>query len=184
MTSQPTLWHVYQRKKTGDSFVEFTGALNLKRYSCLRFGVTNIITTFFKSPSNTIRFHVELSGRVCGEDTHLHMAVQSSVVQGCAPPSVGDIDAAQQGNDHFCTLDSLIGCCHVEGRLPVLVPCIDISRVLNQYLHCFLQQKQSSQGSLANNQYLLDGRCFTRPRNYGKGRLPALTGWLQVDILL
>jgi hypothetical protein len=62
-----------------------------------------------------------------GENTYLHMAVQSCVVQGCAPPSVGDIDAAQQWDDHFCTFDGLISCCHVEGGLPVLVSRIDIS---------------------------------------------------------
>lgn len=113
--------------------------------------------------SNKIGFHLGLRGFVgrilvhSNEDTHLHMTIQSSVVQGCAPPSVGDIDAAQQGNDHFCTLDSLIGCCHVEGGLPVLVPCIDISRVLNQHLHCFLQQKQSLQRSLANARSILVG---------------------------
>lgn len=67
-----------KRKKTGDSFVEFIGALNLKRYSCLRFGVTNIITTFFKSPSNKMRFHVELRGRVCREDSCLRMRTPTS----------------------------------------------------------------------------------------------------------
>lgn len=89
------------------------------------------------------------------DGTHLHVAIQGSMVQGCAPPSVRDVDAAQQGNDHFCTLDSLIGSCHVEGGLPVLVPRVDISRVLNQYLHCFLQTKQSVQGSLTNAQSIL-----------------------------
>lgn len=159
------------------------------RHSCLRFGVTNINITFCKSPSNKLGFHLGLRGSVGkvlvpnDEDTHLHMAIQSCMVQGGAPPSVGDVHAAQQGNDHFRTLNSLIGCCHVERGLPVLVSCVDISRVLNQYLHCFLQQKQSLQQSLTNNQYLLGLRCFTRPWNYGRGRLSALTAWLQMDIL-
>ena len=89
------------------------------------------------------------------EDIDLHMAIQSGMVQGCAPPSVRDIDAAQQGNDDFRTLDGLIGCCHVERGLPVLVPRVDVSRVLNQHLHCFLQQKQNLQGSLTNAQSIL-----------------------------
>lgn len=80
------------------------------------------------------------------ENTHLHMAVQRGMVQGCAPPSVGDIDAAQQGNDHLCTLDRLVGGCHVERGLPVLVPRVDVCRVLNQNLHCFLQQKEGFAG--------------------------------------
>lgn len=105
-------------------------------------------------------FHLWLIGsEQCGpvpnaENTHLHVSIQSGVVQGCAPASVGDVDTAQQWNDHFCTLDGLIGCCHMEGGLPILVPCIDISRVFNQYLHCLLQQKQFS-GSLTNAQSIL-----------------------------
>ena len=55
------------------------------------------------------------------------MAIQSGMVQSCASPPVGDVDAAEQRNDDFCALNSLIGCRHVERGLPVLVPCIDIS---------------------------------------------------------
>lgn len=163
MPSQPTLWHVYQRKKTEVmAFSIHCGSKFKNGYSCLRFSVTYIIITFFKSLSNKIRFHLGLRGSVGrvpipDDDTHLHMAVQSGMVQGCTPASVGDIDTAQQGNDHFCTLNSLIGCCHMEGGLPVLVSCIHISRMLNQYLHGFLQQKQSLQGSLTNDQSILIG---------------------------
>lgn len=149
---------------------------------CLRFAV-QILSSY--SLKVSARLHLGPRGSAArilvpsDEDTHLHVAIQSGVVQGRASPSVGDVDAAQQGNDHFRTLDGLIGCCHVQGGLPVLVPRIDISRVLNQHLHCFLQQKQRLQGSLRNAQSTLTGRCLTSPWNYGNGRLPALRGWLK-----
>lgn len=54
------------------------------------------------------------------------MPVQSCVVQGRAPASVRDINTAQQWDDHLSTLDSFIGCRHVEGGLPVLVPRVDV----------------------------------------------------------
>lgn len=60
------------------------------------------------------------------ENTHLHMAIQGCVVQGRAPASVRDVDAAEQRDDHFRTLDGLVGRGHVQGRLPVLVPRVDI----------------------------------------------------------
>lgn len=152
--SQPCGTCTRGKKTAVTAFSIHYGSKFKNGYSCLRLSVTNIINTFFKSLSN--RGSV---GRVPipDDDTHLHMAIQSGMVQGCTPASVGNVDAAQQGNDHFCALNSLIGCCHVEGGLPVLVPCIDISRVLNQYLHCFLQQKQSLQGSLTNAQSILIG---------------------------
>lgn len=77
------------------------------------------------------------------------MPVQCCVVQGRAPASVRDINTAQQWDDHLGTFDSLIGCRHVEGGLPVLVPRVDVGRMFDQHLHRLLQQKQSVE-SLAN----------------------------------
>lgn len=82
-----------------------------------------------------------------GGDAHLHVAVEGSMVQGRAAAAVGNIDAAQQGDDHLRTPHGLVGGRHVQRGLPVLVPRVDVSRVLNQDLHRLLQPKQSAQES-------------------------------------
>lgn len=69
------------------------------------------------------------------------MAIQCCMVQCCPPASVRDVDTAQHGDDDFRTLHCLVGSRHVQWGLPVLVPSVDIGRMLNQYLHCFLQQQ-------------------------------------------
>lgn len=65
------------------------------------------------------------------------------MVQCRPPPSVRDVDTAQHGDDDFCTLHCLVCSRHMQRCLPVLVPSIDVGRVLDQYLHCFLQWKHS-----------------------------------------
>lgn len=69
------------------------------------------------------------------------MSIQGRVVQSRPSPSVGDVDTAQERDDHFGTLDGFIRSGDVQGRLPVLVPGVDVCGMLDQYLHGFLQRE-------------------------------------------
>lgn len=55
-----------------------------------------------------------------------------------APAAVGNVDAAQQRDDDLGALNGVIGCGHVQRRLPVLVPGVDVSRVVEQDANHFL----------------------------------------------
>lgn len=78
-----------------------------------------------------------------GLGAHLDVAVEGGVVQRRAPAAVRHIDTAQQGDQDLRTFHCLVGSCHMQRRLPVLVPGVDIGRVLDEHLHGFLQWQHS-----------------------------------------
>lgn len=56
-----------------------------------------------------------------GTNPYLSVAVEGSVMQRGATAAVRHVDAAQQRDDHLGTAQGIVGCCHVQRRLPVLV---------------------------------------------------------------
>lgn len=61
-----------------------------------------------------------------------------SVVQRRAARAVCNIDSAQQGDDGLHTLGGPVGSSDVQRRLPILVAGIDVCRVLQEEVKCFL----------------------------------------------
>lgn len=55
------------------------------------------------------------------KNPHLSVAVKGSMMQCSASAAVRHVDAAQEGNDHLGAAQSVVGCCDVQRRLPVLV---------------------------------------------------------------
>lgn len=72
------------------------------------------------------------------------------VVQRRAARAVRDIDSAQQGDDGLHTLGGPVGSSDMQRRLPVLVAGIDICRVLQEEVKCFLAGAE-------------EGRALTQP---------------------
>lgn len=70
--------------------------------------------------------------------THLEVAAVHGVVQRRAARAVGDIDSAEQGDDGLHTLGGPVGSGDVQRRLPILVAGIDVCRVLQEEVKCFL----------------------------------------------
>ena len=70
--------------------------------------------------------------------THLEVAAVHGVVQRRAARAVSDIDSAQQGDDGLHALGGPVGSSDVQRRLPILVAGIDVCRVLQEEVKCFL----------------------------------------------
>lgn len=52
---------------------------------------------------------------------YLGVAVEGSMMQRGASAAVRHVDAAQERDDHLGAAQSVVGRCHVQRRLPVLV---------------------------------------------------------------
>lgn len=60
-------------------------------------------------------------------------------MQGSASTAVWHVDAAEQGDDDLGTSQRIIGRGNMQRGLPVLVPCVDVSGVVDQDSHYFLK---------------------------------------------
>lgn len=72
---------------------------------------------------------------------YLSVAVEGSVMQGGTSAAVRHVDATQQRDDDLSASQRIIGCSHVQRRLPVLVPRVHVGRVADQNSHCLLRKK-------------------------------------------
>lgn len=75
------------------------------------------------------------------------MAIEGSVMQSGATATVGNVDAAEQGYDDLGALYRIIGCGDMQRGLPVLVTCVDVSRVVEQHSNDFLQDNREEVGT-------------------------------------
>lgn len=75
---------------------------------------------------------------------YLSVAVEGGVMQRSASAAVRHVDAAQERDDHLGTAQSVVGCCHVQRRLPVLVSGVHVGRVVNQDADGLLRNRVSS----------------------------------------
>lgn len=57
---------------------------------------------------------------------YLSVAVEGSMMQRSASAAVRHVDAAQERDDHLGAAQSIVGRCHVQRRLPVLVPGVHV----------------------------------------------------------
>lgn len=71
---------------------------------------------------------------------YLGVAVQGSMMQGSASTAVWHVDAAEQGDDDLGTSQRIVGRGDMQRGLPVLVPCVDVSGVVDQDSHYFLKR--------------------------------------------
>lgn len=62
------------------------------------------------------------------------------MVQSSASRPVGNIDVAEQRDQSLRAAHRFVASGNVERRLPVLVPRVDVSAVLQQHRHCILQK--------------------------------------------
>lgn len=69
----------------------------------------------------TLRVGAGLEDPATDKSPYLSVAVEGSVMQRGAPTAVRHVDAAQERDDHLGTAQSVVGCGHVQRRLPVLV---------------------------------------------------------------
>lgn len=60
------------------------------------------------------------------KNPYLSVAIEGSMMQRSASAAVRHIDAAQERDDHLGTAQSIVGCCDVQRRLPVLVSGIHV----------------------------------------------------------
>lgn len=74
----------------------------------------------------------------CPRETHLYVSAEGGVVQGGATRPVRHVDVAEQRDQSLGATHRLVARCHVERRLPVLVPGVDIRTVLQQHRHSVL----------------------------------------------
>lgn len=72
-------------------------------------------------------------------ESDLDVSAEGCVVQRCAAGPVRHIDVAEQWHEGLGTAHGLVGGGDVERRLPVLVPCVHVRRVLQQHLHRLLR---------------------------------------------
>lgn len=73
---------------------------------------------------------------------YLQVAIEGSVMQSGASATVGNVDTAEQGYDDLSALYRIVGCGNMQWGLPVLVTCIDVSRVVEQDSNYFLQDNR------------------------------------------
>lgn len=66
------------------------------------------------------------------------MAAEGSMVQRSAACAVRHIHIAQQRHQRLSTAHCFVSRGYVQRCLPVLIPCVHVSRVLQQHLHCLL----------------------------------------------
>lgn len=78
--------------------------------------------------------------------SYLGVSVEGGVVQGGPTAAVRHVYAAQHRDDELGTTQSLIGGGHVKRRLPVLVACVHVGRVTDQYEHRLLDKKKKETG--------------------------------------
>lgn len=78
--------------------------------------------------------------------SYLGVSVEGGVVQGGPTAAVRHVYAAQHRDDELGTTQSLIGGGHVKRRLPVLVACVHVGRVTDQYEHRLLDKKKKGNG--------------------------------------
>lgn len=76
----------------------------------------------------------------CELGKYLKMAAEGCVVQSSPASSVWHVHIAELRDEGFGTAHSLVRCCDVKRRLPVLVPGIYVSRVFQQHLDGLLQK--------------------------------------------
>lgn len=76
--------------------------------------------------------------------TDLKVAAVHGVVQRRAARAVRDVDSAQQGDDGLHALGGPVGSGDVQRRLPILVAGIDVCRVLQEEVKCFLAGREES----------------------------------------
>lgn len=70
--------------------------------------------------------------------TDLEVAAVHGVVQRRAARAVRDVNSAQQGDDGLHALGGPVGSGDMQRRLPILVAGIDVCRVLQEEVKCFL----------------------------------------------
>lgn len=80
----------------------------------------------------TPRVGAGLQGAATDDGPYLSVAVEGSVMQRGAPAAVRHVDAAQERDDHLGTAQSVVGCGHVQRRLPVLVSRVHVGWVVNE----------------------------------------------------